>query len=147
MKSIYTYLTFLFSLSILWGNAQQGDTLEVQRNENGYITFARFRNTGASNLKDGVLFLKQLLPRSDNDNFEFTKSDTDRLGIIHLRYQQFYKGIKVEGAEFLLHGRDGMIETMNGHYAHVSLTSVKPSLDETQALSRCLSYVNKCKKI
>lgn len=33
-------LTFLLSISIVLSNAQQSDTLEIQRNKNGNVTFA-----------------------------------------------------------------------------------------------------------
>lgn len=124
MKLIHTFLTILLSLSISWVNAQQVDTLEIQRNEQGNITFVRFKNSESRKLKDGNLFLKQALKVTPGNDFKLIKKDTDKLGKIHLRYQQYYKGVKVEGAEFLLHGRCGNIETMNGHYASVFLPSI-----------------------
>jgi Zn-dependent metalloprotease len=142
MKLIHTYLTFLLSLSILWANAQQGDTLEIQRNEKGNITFARFKNSESRKLKDGTLFLHEVLKETPGNDFKLVKEDTDKLGIIHLRYQQYFNGVRILGAAFLLHGRNGNIETMNGHYANVSLTSVKPVLDEDQALTKSLHFVN-----
>src|SRR5690606_21337386 len=40
-----------------------------------------------------------------DENYSFTLlSDTeDQLGIHHARYQQYYKGVKVEGAQIILH--------------------------------------------
>ncbi len=93
MKLIYTCLTILFSSSILWANAQQGDTLEIQRNVKGYITFARFKNSESRKLKEGNLFLKQALNATPDNDFKLVKEDTDKLGIMHLRYQQHYQSI------------------------------------------------------
>lgn len=126
-------LTFLLCISIVLSNAQQNDTLEIQRNKNGNVTYARFKNSESRRLKDGAAFLKQILKGTENDNFKLIKEDTDKLGIIHLRYQQYYKGIKINRAEFSLHGKDGNIETINGHYANVFLTSIEPTFDENQA--------------
>lgn len=74
--------------------------------------------------------------------WKLVKENTDELGITHQQYQQYYKGVKVVGAEFLLHGRNGNIETMNGHYADFSLVSVTPRLSEKQAVTQALFFVN-----
>src|SRR5574338_256945 len=140
MKQLF--LTLLFSVSIVLAIAQQSDTLEIQRNKNGNVTYVRFKNSESRKLKDGVAFLRQILKATDDDDFKLIKTDTDRLGIIHQRYQQYYKGIQVDRAEFSLHGKEGNIEIANGHYATVSLSSIEPAFDEKQALEKALSFVN-----
>lgn len=80
MKLIHTCVTILLSFSILWANAQQGDTIEIQRNEKGDITFVRFKNSEIRKLRDGSLFLKQILKESRDNDFKLIKEDTDELG-------------------------------------------------------------------
>jgi Zn-dependent metalloprotease len=41
------------------------------------------------------------------------------MGLTVKRYQQYYKGIEVDNAEYLLHGKDGRIEAMNGDYQDI----------------------------
>jgi Zn-dependent metalloprotease len=135
-------LILLLCVSFMLANAQQSDTLEIQRNKNGDVTYARFKSSESRKLKNGVAFLKQILKETGDDDFKLIKEDTDKLGIVHLRYQQYYKGIKVNRAEFSLHGKAGNIETVNGHYANVFLTSAEPAFGEKQALQKVLSFVN-----
>lgn len=60
----------------------------------------------------------------------------------HQRYQQYYDGMKVEGAEYLVHGKNRNIETINGDYRKVGTLSTTPKLTEKQALNEALKYVD-----
>jgi len=63
------------------------------------------------------------------------------LGIKHKRFQQYYKGLKVENAEYLLHGKDDNIEVINGDFQHINIDDVKPTFNEQQALEKALEFV------
>lgn len=39
---------------------------------------------------------------NQNDELILFRIDQDEIGYNHYRYQQFYKGIKVEGAEYII---------------------------------------------
>ena len=79
---------------------------------------------------------------NSNDSLKLIKETRDNLGITHQRYQQYYKGIKIEGGEFLLHGRNDTIDFMNGNFETVEISSVVPKLTEKQALAQALQFVN-----
>lgn len=135
-------LVALLSLCFLLSQAQQGDTLEIQRNEKGKLSYARFKPDVNRKIKDGADFLKVVLSVNQDNQFHLIKETTDTLGISHSRYQQYYKGIKVENAEYLIHGKNGIIETINGDFQDINLSTVSPSVNEQQALSKALKFVN-----
>jgi len=114
----FTKLLFitLLCLSSLFSIAQQGDTLEIQRNQTGKISFARFKPDANKKVQDAVSFLKAVLHAKPEDELRLIKQTTDKLGITHHLYKQYYKGIKVENAEYLVHGKNGIIETINGDF-------------------------------
>jgi len=93
-------------LSYFYSFAQQNDTLEVQRNENGKVKFIRLKPNTERQIQNGTSFLKNLLQAKPQDDFRSTKETTDKFGITHIRFQQYYNGIKVEGAEYILHGKN-----------------------------------------
>lgn len=140
MKNIYRLLSaailclFTFALK-----AQNIDTTGLQKNTNGTISFAHVSNVKMAN---AISFLKNVLQATGKDSFILQKENTDELGMVHQRYQQYYNGIKVENAEYMLHGRNGSIETMNGDFQIVKIASVIPTLSEQQALTEALNYVN-----
>ena len=138
MKNIYR----LLSVSILclltnFLQAQNVDTTGLQRNDNGKISFAHvLPNT---KMADATSFLKNALQVSNEDSFALVKETTDQLGIVHQRYQQYYNGIKVENAEYMIHGKNGIIKTMNGDFQIVNVASVIPTLSEQEALTDALN--------
>lgn len=141
MKNIYRLLLIavtLFSCSIV--TAQNIDTTGLQRNENGKISFAHVLSN--TKMADAISFLRVSLQMANNDSFELEKETTDKLNMTHQRYQQYYKGIKVENAEYMLHGKNGIINTINGDFQIVNIASVIPALSEQQALTDALNYVN-----
>ena len=102
--------------------AQQGDTLYVKKEANGKIRFARFSITENSDRKmnNDTVFLKSILKAKKEDEFRLKGVTTDKLGITHKRFQQYYKGIKVENAEYLLHGKNDNIEYINVYFQDIN---------------------------
>ncbi len=137
MKKILAYLfAVTLSLNFVFVQAQKGDTLIIQRNEKGRISFAKFKQNSNSNRKmqNDTSFLKLILHAKKEDEFKIIKENVDELGIVHKRFQQYYKGIKVENVEYLIHGKNGHIETINGDYQEINVKSIVPLIDEKQAL-------------
>ncbi len=143
------FTKLLFGLVIFFSpwlvTAQKTDTLEIHRDKRGEIFFARFSQEANGKMSNGNAFLKKVLNAQQNDEFRLYKESTDKYGIAHKRYQQYYKGIKVEGGEYLLHGEKGIIESINGNYREVNISSTSPSLTEDNALQKALAYVNAVK--
>ena len=135
-------LGVVLSLSFLLSKAQQTDTLEIQRNEKGKISFARFKPDVNRKVQGAGDFLKAVLQAKPDDELRLIKETTDKLGIFHHRYQQYYKGIKVEDAEYLIHGKNEIIETINGDFQDVNISSVAASVNEQKALGNALNFVN-----
>jgi Zn-dependent metalloprotease len=74
--------------------AQQNDTLKIKRNDKGIITFARFTPRTERTMVNGKTFLKEVLKLEQKEDFRLQKENTDKYGITHQRYQQYYNGIK-----------------------------------------------------
>jgi bacillolysin len=122
--------------------AQQKDTLKIVRNDKGIITFVSFAPRTERTMANGETFLKEVLKLEQKEDFRLQKENTDKYGIIHQRYQQYYNGIKVEGAEYLVHGKNRIIETINGNYRKVGIISTSQQLAEQQALEKAIVYVD-----
>ena len=143
MKETHKLLTLILLCLIAFSsNGQQSDTLKMQRNDQGIVNFAHFKPNPERKIQDGSNFLKTFLIAKPDDEFRLIKETIDELGISHLRFQQYYKGVKVENSEYLIHGRNGIIETVNGDFKQVALNSVTPSTDEKSALGKALEYVH-----
>jgi Zn-dependent metalloprotease len=140
-KHFIIFLAAIFCCNI---NAQNNnDTLSIRRSESGQIRFAEFKVDANSNRKmqNDTSFLKAVLNAKTGDSFRKIKDYTDEVGITHRRFQQYYKGIKVEHAQYLVHGKDGNIETINGDFRDVDISLVSRPMNEQVALEKALLYV------
>ena len=145
MKTHFIRILFLFVVSWVYLPiyAQQSDTLYLRRGENGKIRFASFAVNENSDRKmqNDMAFLKSVLQMKNEDELRLKSITTDESGITRKRFQQYYKGVIVEKAQYLLHGKNGNIDYINGSFQVIDLQSVEPILNEQQALRKALEYV------
>lgn len=79
-----------------------------------------------------------------NEELQISKTESDNLGITHMKLQQKYKNVPIFGGELWLHARDNKIETLNGrNFPTPKLASVKPQLTATQAIELAMADVSK----
>src|SRR5689334_23034247 len=81
----------------------------------GWLTFKSGTKVAPKTLFKDHPDLFHLAPGNE---MKLSSERKDELGITHLRYQQFYRGVKVEGAEYLVRARDGWAISANGHLAY-----------------------------
>ncbi|QMU29981.1 M4 family metallopeptidase [Adhaeribacter radiodurans] len=105
-------------------------------------TFLRF--------KEGVQLAPQELFKTystvfgltENDVMTLQKSDSDKLGFIHYRFQQVYKQIPVEGGEFIVHQKGGELTTANGRVVPKLNAEIGNSMPADAAIDFALRYTN-----
>jgi hypothetical protein len=82
--------------------AQIENAFDIQRSTDGVIRFARFQAAKENvSTQNDTLFLKSVSGATGNDQFVKIKENTDELGITHKKFQQYYKSIKVDNAQYL----------------------------------------------
>ena len=108
----------------------------------GTPTFIRF-GTGtkayaATQARQAII--EQLGLKAD-DNAQAVSAETDQLGFAHQKFQQYYKGIKVEHATYTAHALRGTLESLSGKFEKVGGLNTTPSLNTEAALGRALAFV------
>jgi len=86
-------------------------------------------------------FLKGILKANKDDSFHIMKESTNNFGVTNKKFQQYYKRLKVENAQVLLHGRNNNIEVFNGHFQIIEISSVNPSITEQEALKKAITFL------
>ncbi len=80
---------------------------------------------------------------ADGSGLKAVKTDTDTVGFSHVRFDQFYKGLKVFGAQLIVHMNDNGITAVNGDFVpDISLSTV-PALPEASAAEIALATARK----
>ena len=75
------------------------------------------------------------------DDLRAMTTETDQLGFVHEKFQQYYKGIKVERATYTAHARRGELESLSGKFTKTGGVNTTPALDAKAALGRALAFV------
>jgi len=88
-----------------------------------------------------------------NTEFKIVRNDTDGIGMLHQAYQQYYKGIPVNGCIVLVHSQNDIVKTANGvimrnsDNIEVSIGDVTlKSSNATSSKTEIISFVRDGKK-
>lgn len=76
-----------------------------------------------------------------DDKLKLYRTDADGLGFKHYRFQQYYKGLEVDGAELLVHEKNNAVETLNGGWVRGLQLDASPNIDAATALEIALAHV------
>ena len=81
-----------------------------------------------------------ILPIAAGDDFQPVATMHDDLGQTHVKMQQFFNGLPVVGAEYIVHAeRDGRVVAMNGRFAQTEGLEREPRVDGWTALETAVA--------
>lgn len=140
-KGFLAFILFFSTFALL---AQEGDknVLKKITNEKGIPTLITFNSKSTYITSDYQQLFKDQLGIKDNSNFTKIKSETDKLGVSHEKFQLFHNGIKVEFATYTLHSSAGKLNSMNGEFYKTDLLNAIPTLSAGQAFNKALQQIN-----
>ncbi|MCF6240502.1 MAG: M4 family metallopeptidase [Bacteroidales bacterium] len=139
MKRILFFLVGIF----LFANLQAQEVEKLYVGQNGTPNFIKFNTKNkAAALTDAQTVLKTYVFVQSGDEAKKVSSSQDKLGFTHEKYQQYYKGIKVEHGLYSVNKRGSVIESMNGEYVFVKDNfRTSPVLSEDAALQKALQFI------
>ena len=148
MKKVYLIaFVFMFSGFASYG---QGKSQIKKKHlaENGTPRMVEF-HTAADPLplNKAKEVLKNQLELEEEEEMRLTEQGQDPFGFQHQKYQQYYKGIKVEFGIYRVHAKNGAIESVNGDFKKVDKDKsgkklkTKPSLSESEALQKATGHI------
>ena len=92
---------------------------------------------------------KSLLQLDDPKNeLQLRTQETDDLGFTHLRFDQYYKGVKIWANDLVVHLNEEGVYALNGRYQpSPDLGSVTPMLTQADALEAVQTHLGRTEKI
>ncbi|MDX9697909.1 MAG: M4 family metallopeptidase, partial [Bacteroidales bacterium] len=140
MKKIFTlFLVFIFSSSFLFSQEIKEKILD----RNGYPNFIEFNTKGKTALQsESKSTLSNVLSMTKNDEYKTLRTEKDKVGFTHEKFQQYHKGIKVEYGVYAVHSRNDVIETVGGEYKPIDNINVTPALSAGIAIEKAKAFVN-----
>ena len=123
MKKFYTGLLISLMITAIFAQETYPQTANNKINDNGddkdasilnqnnhqpkfnavHSNWETFDNVYRGNPDKLLSEKKTNFGLSENDELQLKSQNADDLAIEHKRYQQYYKGVKVEGGEYILH--------------------------------------------
>ncbi|RTQ47144.1 T9SS type A sorting domain-containing protein [Hymenobacter gummosus] len=132
-------------LALLTGfaaQAQDASRATAQRinGADGLPEFVQFAATARP--ADAHAAFAAALPLTQHDELRPARTEADGLGFTHEKFQQYYKGVKVEHATYTAHRRNGQVESLSGDFEQPAQElSVRPTVSANAALDAALSFV------
>ena len=133
MKKLFFLLSLLFVTS---ANAQIREIKEtkIEVNDAGRIKSVRYAATDKTIPANAKVFLANVAKKSDTDDFIMNKSSTSVNGMSYERYQQYYKGVKVEDGHYNFRFQNGRMKVVTGHYVDIPNINPMPTISEEEAI-------------
>jgi bacillolysin len=140
---IKTALAVLFTIFCLINSlpAQEKTYLISHTTKEGVPTFITFNSNSVVTAENFFNSMKAEFRFTSDDSLELYKTSSDELGFKHYRFNQKYKGVKVYGAEYLLHEKMGKIRMANGKIFLGLNIEVSPTIQEQEALEIAMQYL------
>ena len=138
MKSIkIVFLTILFlasSIVFAQANAKMSDKVPFQK-------FLKFEDGGLLK-EDAISAFKNEYNLGKGYSFSSLKITKDPTEMVHERFQEFYKGIKVEFGVLITHSFNDHVLNINGELYNTNGLDIVPSLSKTEAFQKVVANVN-----
>lgn len=115
----------------------QGHT--IYRNKNGTISAVEFSSEGTVPAS-AKAFFEEYLKLKTTDEFKEVPHKSRREGFVHEHFDQYYKGVKVDGAGYNFHYKNGRMYLANGHYVGINDLNATPTISLEKALAIFLRY-------
>lgn len=122
--------------------AQNTDKRISQKNlsENGQPSLITFSDKSTYKGTDYNTVFKEQLGLKDNQSFLKVKTESDREGFTHEKFQLYEQGIKVEFANYTLHSKEGKLVSMNGEFYAFNNVKTTPKLSSQDAFAKAIAY-------
>lgn len=124
-------------------NAQDAGKNVKQKivNENGKPSLIVFKESATYKSTDAAKAFVEQLGLKGNSTFSKTKSETDKLGFAHDKFQLYHEGLKVEFSTYTLHSKSGKLNSMSGEVYNLEGVNTKPSISPEAAFDLALGRI------
>ena len=113
--------------------------------ENGKPSLITFNEKSTYKSTDSQKVFTEQLELKENSKFSILKSESDRSGFSHDKFQLYHQGIKVEYATYSLHSKNGQLTSMSGEYYDIKNTVATPSISKETAFKKAVNHIGASK--
>ena len=119
------------------GSAVNESSIESE----GGATVIKFSGLSATTANDFFTTFSSKLLITPNDTFGLLKKEQDNIGFTHYRFQQHFKGVPLDGVQFLLHEKNGKLTSANGDFFSGLDINTTASISKQEAIQKAIQFV------
>lgn len=120
------------------GDKIKGASIVRTNDQTGQIQYVLLNDDYIIRESEALIYAKRLLKISSPTDYRLIRKETDGLGYTHYRYQQTINGADVLGGVFILHCKNGLLNSLNGEYFDVTEKHQARNLTENAAMEIAL---------
>jgi bacillolysin len=141
LSSIASVMTLsLFSFAS-FGQETNKNVSQKSIGENGLPNLIVFSASDNEKSANAEAVFKTQLGLKENQSFTKFKTEADRNGYTHEKFQLYHQGLKVEFATYSLHSKDGKLASMSGEYYTIEQVNTSPSISADAALKIAMNHI------
>jgi Zn-dependent metalloprotease len=103
--------------------------------------FLKFKKGNTLSVENIVNTYKLDLGLTANDKLELVKKEEDNKGFTHYRYQQYFNGIEVYGAQYLIHENESSVIMANGNLVKGFKAINALNIKENVAVEKAINFI------
>jgi len=119
--------------------ASKSVTINKQSRVPSFIVFREDSKLPVADIQD---VLRPVLKMQLADGMRSKGAIADDIGMSHERFTQTYNGVPVDGGEYIVHSKSGIVQTVNGMWFDGITLNTSPSLSSEDAVKKATAYVN-----
>lgn len=123
-------------------HAQKTNTIANRVSDNnGQPKLVVFQKSATYRSSEPMKVFREQLKLSSNDSYTRLRSEADKIGFTHEKYQQYYKNLKVEFATYTIHSKGGKVGSISGEYYEIQDVITTPKLSNQDAFARAINHI------
>lgn len=144
MKNIKFILLLQLVVSSVYAQDRSLSTFINSRfdNEEGIAQFVTFDETSKLNVDNRSDLLKEFFKTPEKTTFVKVNAKTDKIGILHETFQQYFNEVPVEFGIYKAHLKNGRLSAINGEYFPVQEINTIPDISEKDAVAMAKRHIN-----
>lgn len=129
----------LFSAPFLGLSQKKTRTGIIEKNHRDIISSVEFSPNDKKPQSEKEFF-RTYLSTGANDQFVKVAHNSKRENFVHDHFDQYYNGVKVDGAGYNFHYKNGEVYFANGHYVDVGNLDATPGISQEKAVEKFLNH-------
>lgn len=139
MKKITSFFVLLFLSSCLFSQVASISQIAVPLKGTEWVKFKDEKSIDPVKI---FQYYGSAFGLGANEDMKIEKTESDKLGYTHYRYQQYYSNIPVRSGQYIIHAKDGKAIRGNGKIVKGINLSVIPQISAADAISYAKDYIN-----